>query len=69
MSVVRVHTDGTQETITSAADGLQNTTAVAFGRHGDARLDLYILSALISPGPGSRPAPRRTAGLPVSIPD
>jgi len=73
MSVVRVHPDGTQETIASAADGLQNTTAVAFGRHGDARLDLYILSALIPPGPGSRPGVYvlhvGLPGLPVSIPD
>jgi sugar lactone lactonase YvrE len=72
-SVVRVHPDGTEETIASAADGLQNTTAVLFGRHGDARLDLYILSALIPPGPASRPGVYvlhvGLPGLPVSIPD
>ena len=72
MSVVRVRPDGTMETIASAADGLQNTTAVRFGRHADAKLDLYILSAQIPPGSDSHPAIFKLhvglPGLPVSIP-
>ena len=32
MSVVRIRPDGTMETIASSADGLQNTTAIRFGR-------------------------------------
>jgi len=72
MSVVRIHPDGSMETIASAADGLQNTSAVLFGRHGDSRLELYILSAVIPPGPGSHPAVYKLnvglPGLPVSIP-
>jgi sugar lactone lactonase YvrE len=71
-SVVRIHPDGTQETIASAADGLQNTAAVLFGRHGEARLDLYILSGIFG-GTGSRPEVDvlhvGLPGLPVSIPD
>jgi sugar lactone lactonase YvrE len=71
-SVVRIHPDGTQETIASAADGLQNTAAVLFGRHGEARLDLYILSGIFG-GTGSRPEVAvlhvGLPGLPVSIPD
>src|ERR1041385_2581566 len=71
-SVVRIHPDGTQETIASAADGLQNTAAVLFGRHGEARLDLYILSGIFG-GSGSRPGVYvlqvGLPGLPVSIPD
>jgi sugar lactone lactonase YvrE len=71
-SVVRVHLDGTMETLASAADGLQNTTAVRFGRRFDTILDLYILSAEIPPGPDSRPGVYRMyiglPGLPVSIP-
>jgi sugar lactone lactonase YvrE len=71
MSVVRVRPDGTQETLASAADGLQNTTAVRFGRRGASILDLYILSAEIPPGPASRPGVYSLhvglPGFPVSI--
>jgi sugar lactone lactonase YvrE len=72
MSVVRIHPDGTQETLASAADGLQRTSAVLFGRHGKQRLDLYILSGIFG-GSGSRPGVYvlhvGLPGLPVSIPD
>src|SRR5262249_43345076 len=44
MSVIRVGREGTVETIASAADGLQNTRAVLFGRTGEAHLELNILS-------------------------
>ena len=71
-SVLRIHPDGTQETIASAADGLQNTAAVLFGRHGQERLNLYILSGIFG-GSGSRPGVYvlhvGLPGLPVSIPD
>jgi sugar lactone lactonase YvrE len=71
-SVLRIHPDGTQETIASAADGLQNTAAVLFGRHGKERLNLYILSGIFG-GAGSRPGvfvlEVGLPGLPVSIPD
>jgi len=53
LSVVRIFPNGTQETIASAADGLENTSAVLFGRNGAAILDLYILSAAEPPVPTS----------------
>ena len=82
MSVVRVHPDGTVETIASAADGLQNTSAVLFGRDGFAQLELYVLSfgvneleayfGLAPLASGSRPGVYNLfvglPGLPVSIP-
>ncbi len=73
MSVLRIHPDGTQETLASAADGLQHTTAVLFGRSGDANLDLYILSFALPPATNSRPGVYKLhvglPGLPVSIPE
>jgi len=72
MSVVRIFPDGTQETIASAADGLENTSAVLFGRNGAAILDLYILSGSQPPAPTSHPGVYRLdvglPGFPVSIP-
>jgi sugar lactone lactonase YvrE len=72
MSVVRIFPDGTQETIASAADGLENTSAVLFGRNGAAILDLYILSGSQPPVPTSHPGVYRLdvglPGFPVSIP-
>jgi sugar lactone lactonase YvrE len=72
MSVVRIHPDGSMETLASAADGLQNTTAVRFGRGIGTILDLYILSSQIPPGPSSHPGVYRMfiglPGFPVSIP-
>ena len=71
-SVLLIHPDGTQETVASAADGLQNTAAVLFGRHGNERPNLYILSGIFG-GSGSRPGVYvlhvGLPGLPVSIPD
>jgi sugar lactone lactonase YvrE len=71
MSVVRVHPDGAVETIVSAADGIQNTSAVLFGRDGFTQLELYILSFGLPPAT-SRPGVYRVfvglPGLPVSIP-
>jgi sugar lactone lactonase YvrE len=71
-SVLRISPDGRQETIASAADGLQNTAAVLFGRRGNERLDLYILSGIFG-GAGSRPGVFvlhvGLPGLPVSIRD
>jgi sugar lactone lactonase YvrE len=55
MSVLRIHPDGTQEVLASAADGLQRTSAVLFGRHGKEREDLYILSGIFN-DPNSHPA-------------
>lgn len=72
MSVVKISPNGTQQTIVSAADGLENTTAVLFGRSGATILDLYILSATIPPVPNSHPGVYQLfvglPGLPVSIP-
>jgi len=72
MSVVRVRPDGTVETIASAADGLQNTSAVLFGRDGFEQLELYILSFALPPTPSPHPAVYKLfvglPGLPVSIP-
>jgi len=72
MSVVKISPNGTQQTIASAADGLENTTAVRFGRSGATILDLYILSATIPPVPTSHPGVYQLfvglPGLPVSIP-
>ncbi len=71
MSVVRVHPDGTVETIASAADGLQNSSAVLFGRDGFAQLELYILSFGLDPAtahPGVHILFVGLPGLPVSIP-
>jgi len=71
MSVVRVFPNGTVETIASAADGIQNTSAVLFGRVGFTQLELYILSFGLPPAT-SRPGVYRLfvglPGLPVSIP-
>ena len=73
MSVVRISPDGTQTTVASAADGLQRTTAVLFGRVGEANLDLYVLSFGL-PGdplpsnPGVFQIEVGLPGLPVSIP-
>jgi len=71
-SVVRILPNGQQQTIASAADGLQNTTAVLFGRVGSTILDLYILSATLPPVPGGTAGVYRLQvglpGLPVSIP-
>jgi sugar lactone lactonase YvrE len=71
-SVVRVHPDGTVETIASAADGLQNTSAVLFGRVGFSQLELYILSFALPPATPSYPGVYKMfvglPGLPVSIP-
>jgi sugar lactone lactonase YvrE len=71
-SVLRISPDGTKETLASAADGLQNTAAVLFGRHGKERHDLYILSGIFG-GSGSRPGVYvlhvGRPGLPVSIPE
>jgi sugar lactone lactonase YvrE len=76
MSVLRVAPDGTQETLASQADGLQNTTAVLFGRAGEDRLELYILSfgnPFFLPPANQHPAIYKLdvglPGLPVSIPD
>lgn len=55
MSVLRIRPDGTREVLASAADGLQRTSAVLFGRRGKERLNLYILSGLFNQ-PGSHPA-------------
>jgi len=55
MSVVRILPDGTQQTIAAAADGLENTAAVLFGRSGASILDLYILSASEPPVATSHP--------------
>jgi sugar lactone lactonase YvrE len=72
MSVVRIFPDGTQETIASAADGLENTSAVLFGRTGAAILELYILSGSLPPAPTSHPGAYLLdvglPGFPVSIP-
>lgn len=72
MSVLRIHPDGTREILASAADGLQRTSAVLFGRRGEQRLNLYILSGLFGQ-PGSQPAVFvlhvGLPGLSVSIPD
>ena len=75
MSVLRVAPDGTQATLASAVDGLQNTTAVLFGRAGEDRLELYILSFAFPPfppSPNQHPAIYKldvgVPGLPVSIP-
>ncbi|MGA2736540.1 MAG: SMP-30/gluconolactonase/LRE family protein [Bryobacteraceae bacterium] len=72
MSVVRISPNGTQETIASAADGLENTSAVLFGRNGAAILDLYILSASEPPVATSHPGVYLLdvglPGFPVSIP-
>src|ERR1039458_327637 len=72
MSVVRIFPDGTQETIASAADGLENTSAVLFGRNGATILDLYILSGSQPPAPTSHPGVYLLhvglPGFPVSIP-
>lgn len=72
MSVLRIHPDGTQEILASAADGLQRTSAMLFARHGEKRLDLYILSGIFN-DPNSHPAVFvlhvGLPGSPVSIPD
>lgn len=72
MSVLRIRPDGTRETLASAADGLQRTAAVLFGRRGKERLHLYILSGHFGQ-PGSQPAvfvlDVGLPGLPVSIHD
>jgi sugar lactone lactonase YvrE len=72
LSVVRIFPNGAQETIASAADGLENTSAVLFGRNGAAILDLYILSAAEPPVPTSHPGVYLLdvglPGFPVSIP-
>jgi sugar lactone lactonase YvrE len=73
MSVLRIRPDGKQETIATAADGLENTAAVLFGRRGKQRLNLYILSGDFPPPAGSHPGVYvlhvDLPGLPVSIPD
>ena len=70
-SVVRIRPDGTMDTIASSADGLGNTTAVAFGRVGADKLELYILSSSLPPGPSAPPGVFKLhldiPGLPVSI--
>jgi sugar lactone lactonase YvrE len=70
-SVLRLWPNGIVETIASAADGLQRTSAVAFGR-GGASFELYILSALYTPTPDARNGLYRVdlliPGFPVSIP-
>ncbi len=71
MTVLRIHPDGTEETLASAADGLQHVTAVLFGRDGDTKLDLYILSFAFPPAtshPGVFKLQVGLPGLPVSIP-
>jgi len=72
MSVVRIFPNGTQETIAPAADGLENTAAVLFGRNGAAILDLYVLGGSEPPVPTSHPGVYLLdvglPGFPVSIP-
>jgi sugar lactone lactonase YvrE len=71
MSVLRILPNGVQETVASAADGLQRTSAVAFGR-GTSSFQLYILSALYTETPDARNGVYRLdlfiPGFPVSIP-
>ena len=71
MSVLRVSPNGSQEVVASAADGLQRTAAVAFGR-GRLASELYILSGLYTPTPDARNGVYRLdlliPGFPVSIP-
>jgi sugar lactone lactonase YvrE len=70
-SVLRIHPDGTVETLASAGDGLQHVTAVSFGRDGDAKLDLFILTAALPPAtsfPRVLKLHVGLPGLPVRIP-
>jgi sugar lactone lactonase YvrE len=72
MSVLRVLPDGTQQTLATAADGLQRTAAVLFGRRGPALFHLYILSALYAETPDAHNGVYMLdvglPGFPVSIP-
>jgi hypothetical protein len=71
MSVLRIRPDGTQETVASAADGLQRTAAVSFGR-GRLASELYILSGLYTATPNAHNGVYRIdlqiPGYPVIIP-
>jgi sugar lactone lactonase YvrE len=71
MSVLRISPNGAQQTVASAADGLQRTSAVLFGR-GASAFQLYILSGLYTKTPDARNGVYRvnllTLGFPVSIP-
>lgn len=70
-SVLRILPNGAQETVASTADGLQRTSAVAFGR-GAASFELYILSGLYAETADARNGVYRIdlyiPGFPVSIP-
>lgn len=70
-SVLRVSPNGVVETVASAADGLQRTAAVSFGR-GRLASELYILSGLYTATPDARNGVYRIdlsiPGFPVTIP-